>query len=421
MAKIYESIKGLISQDMITSAAETLNEPKEKVSLAAGILIPTLLGKLLQRGNSEKTRTVAELAGKMNILNEKEKIFQGHGVIDNVNVGERMENVLLGTNGIKTFSAVASASEMDKSNLNRLSNWVSALIAGYLGDRIVNKNDTLPAILSELGDERPDMRNNIPPCVFQGAGLAGTFGEKPAEEESKGKKKKGWILWLILLLLLLLFFLMWRSCSKKQQIEDKVASTIEKVEGAVENAIDTLKGGVDGIVGTDGIVTSLERRNAGREKKEITLPSGQEITGYEKGVEENLVAYLNSKEFKDGKAGELESGWFPFDNIDFVHSSSNELVKGSQAQLDNLTAILKEYSDAKIKVGGFADKTGPEWANKEMSEERAEFIKKQFVGGGIDAERISTEGFGSEQAKADASAPEAERVIDRHIALQISK
>ena len=131
--------------------------------------------------------------------------------------------------------------------------------------------------------------------------------------------------------------------------------------------------------------------------------------------------YLNSDAYAQATDEELRKQWIQFDNIDFVHDSDNELAGNSMTQLNNIAQILKNYPDVRIKIGGLADASGSRAVNREISRRRAEYIKKLLVAQGIRADRISTEGFGEDLATVPAGATDAQRAIDRAIAMRFTK
>ncbi|PIE51059.1 MAG: hypothetical protein CSA38_00160 [Flavobacteriales bacterium] len=139
------------------------------------------------------------------------------------------------------------------------------------------------------------------------------------------------------------------------------------------------------------------------------------------GLEESLIGFLHSGKYAKATNEELKKNWYNFDNVKFKMGSSNQLEKGSQEQLDNLAKILKAYPDAKIKIGGYTDKTGNEEANKKLSTKRAEFIKAELGKMGVGAQVISAEGYGSEFATVSADASDEERAKDRKMAVRFTK
>mgnify|MGYP003549474395 CR=1 FL=1 len=114
----------------------------------------------------------------------------------------------------------------------------------------------------------------------------------------------------------------------------------------------------------------------------------------------------------------LKKIWFDFDNLNFETGSAN-LTAGSQAQVSNMVAILKAFPAAKLKIGGYTDKVGNEASNRKLSASRANAVKAALDKGGVGAQVIGAEGYGSEFAKFPADAPESDRVKDRHVSVSI--
>ena len=80
--------------------------------------------------------------------------------------------------------------------------------------------------------------------------------------------------------------------------------------------------------------------------------------------------------------------------VTFV-SGSDEILPTSDATLNHVIAVAQKYPDLRLRLEGHTDKTGSAEHNLELSQKRAEAIKRYLVQtGGIAAERITTEGFG---------------------------
>ena len=55
---------------------------------------------------------------------------------------------------------------------------------------------------------------------------------------------------------------------------------------------------------------------------------------------------------------------------------------------------MKDYPDLKVVIEGHTDNIGTAEYNKKLSQRRAEAVKQYMVEKGIDANRITAEGFG---------------------------
>lgn len=408
MAQVYDTIKGMVTQKRIASAAATLGEDKSKVADAASIILPSLLGALLKEEKNERVAEVVQHAGKAKVKNHLDDIYTGSGIIDGVNYGERMENALVGSTNRDFPVEVARKSGIKAENADRLSNWISSTIAAYLGERVVDNKTSLATIMSELKAEKATLKKDIPPSIYHALGLSSVMGVYDTDpQKSQPKKKKGmsWLWWLLIIILLaLLCWWMFRSCGKRDMRNaDRVRT--EQVQPARP--------------AQPAATTTTNTNNV--EMTEITLPDGTVVKVYKNGEFQKITDFLKNDGYKKASAKDLSSKWYHFEGIDFVFNSANELLPGSREYLNTLISILKAYPDTKIKIGGYADQPGTEAVNMEISKQRAEYIKKLMSDNGIKADRIVTEGYGDEYATVPASASDAERAKDRSIAMRFVK
>lgn len=172
--------------------------------------------------------------------------------------------------------------------------------------------------------------------------------------------------------------------------------------------------------GTDGTHHAAAH---GAERKAVEVEvNGAKLKAFEGGLEQQLVNFLSTGGYTNAADdAALKDQWYNFDNVNFKMGSTNQLEAGSAEQLSNLVAILKAYPDAKIKIGGYTDKTGDAAVNKTVSQKRADFIKGELAKAGVGAQVVSAEGYGSEFAKVPAEASDEERAADRKMAVRFTK
>lgn len=220
------------------------------------------------------------------------------------------------------------------------------------------------------------------------------------KHEHVSEEKKGAGLWWILIPLLLigLWFLFGRGCSgdtKETMLRD-----------SVDNADTT-------------IVITNPATQSEKQQIDVKLPDGASLKAFPAGIEENLIAFLQS-DYKSMTDEQLKDKWFDFDNLNFETGTANVLPE-SQQQLENIAAILRLFPDAKIKIGGYTDRTGDEQINERISEERAEAVKIFLESKGLGSQVEDAEGYGSEFATVSADASDAERAKDRRVAVSVRK
>lgn len=87
-------------------------------------------------------------------------------------------------------------------------------------------------------------------------------------------------------------------------------------------------------------------------------------------------------------------------NIFFANGKAILLAK-SYKSLDAVVAILKEDADLKLDIEGHTSSTGSDKINLPLSKDRAAAVYNYMIKKGIDASRLSSEGYGSSKPIAD--------------------
>ena len=170
----------------------------------------------------------------------------------------------------------------------------------------------------------------------------------------------------------------------------------------------------DNFVAESSGATDLLQPVSSRETLKVTLPDGVILDAYKGGIEDQLVTYLNNPSTIPGR-----NVWFDFDNLNFKLSSA-EITGESMKQVLNIDAILKAYPKLKIKIGGYTDKTGDSLDNMKLSGNRATAVFNALkVNGANPGQLTGAEGYGSQYAKAEVSAPDEERLKDRRISVGV--
>lgn len=96
-----------------------------------------------------------------------------------------------------------------------------------------------------------------------------------------------------------------------------------------------------------------------------------------------------------------------------------ELKPAAYRNVRQLAEFLRENPERKVLIEGFTDSTGAAAYNVQLSERRAESVKRALVKEGVDFSRISTVGFGKEYPVADNATP-ASRSMNRRVEVTIS-
>jgi outer membrane protein OmpA-like peptidoglycan-associated protein len=146
-----------------------------------------------------------------------------------------------------------------------------------------------------------------------------------------------------------------------------------------------------------------------RQMASITLPGGMRVDVDQGGPVHQLSTYL-----ADTSATGVPRR-FVFDDLRF-ETGSTQLTPDGQRTVDSLQQVLKAYPSVRVSLEGHTDTSGDAAANKALSQQRADAVKQTLVSGGIDADRIKTEGHGQERPVADNNT-EAGRARNRRLEL----
>lgn len=77
------------------------------------------------------------------------------------------------------------------------------------------------------------------------------------------------------------------------------------------------------------------------------------------------------------------------------------LRPGAQVRVEQLAAVLREYTDRNVLIEGFTDSTGSQATNQELSERRAMAVRNALIARGIAANRIVARGHAERYPVAD--------------------
>jgi outer membrane protein OmpA-like peptidoglycan-associated protein/uncharacterized protein YidB (DUF937 family) len=195
-------------------------------------------------------------------------------------------------------------------------------------------------------------------------------------------------------------------------------NAVTTASGLPQAAIDQIKSLFSGWT----LPASMGGATTGTDRKltEVSLPNGTKLEAYPNGIEDQLIKFIQSAEYKNGTADTLKDKWFDFDDLNFKFGTT-ELVPESKRQLDNIVAILKAFPDVKIKIGGYTDKRGDDAANKKLSDSRAKAVKAALDKAGVGAQVPEAEGYGEELAKVPETAADKAREADRKTSVRLLK
>lgn len=96
-----------------------------------------------------------------------------------------------------------------------------------------------------------------------------------------------------------------------------------------------------------------------------------------------------------------------------------ELKPGGERQVDKIADFLNDNPERQIRVEGFTDSTGSDSYNQQLSERRANAVRRHLIDQGVGAERIVVVGYG-EQYPVTSNDSAAGRQQNRRVEVIIS-
>ncbi len=392
---LLDAVKGYVTPELVSSASAMLGENPAGISKALEAAVPSLLQGVVSKGGSDSS-------GLLDLA----KQAAGSGVMDNLggllggnnsnllNMGTGILSSLFGSKTSMLSNLIASFAGIKPSSTSSLLSSLAPLALGVIGKQALSSGLDAKGLSSLLSSQKDSVAKSIP----AGLNLSSIFDEPKRvhatvkEAYSVPEKKAGLPAWLLPLLLVVLGgLLLWYLLGRKDEV---------KVE-------------TPALVQPDTAVTVPAVVSAVRESLKVELPNGTTLDAYKGGIEDQLVSFL-----KDPNAAAGKDVWFDFDNLNF-NVGTAEITSESQKQVDNIAAILKAFPKAKIKIGGYTDKTGDDASNMKLSADRANAVKNALNKAGVGAQATEAEGYGSTLAKAAADAPESEKLKDRRVSVSV--
>jgi OOP family OmpA-OmpF porin len=86
-------------------------------------------------------------------------------------------------------------------------------------------------------------------------------------------------------------------------------------------------------------------------------------------------------------------GCWHIPNLNFAFDSA-KIESQYQGELNDLAGVLKNNPNVAIRIDGHTDSVGADGYNEGLSKRRADSVRSYLVNSGIDASRLSTQGFG---------------------------
>lgn len=419
---IFELAKSYLGDNFSQNAASQLNETPDGISKSLQAILPTIFAGVGHKAQTDPSfmSTVFSLAKNIftnGSLNNLGNIFSDTQSTAATQAGSFVTN-LFGNSFHALLEKISAFAGVNTNAARGLFEASSVATLGSIGRHAVENGATNDNILNYFKDNKSQFISAIPASLGIGSlltNITNTVSGTPevtdhVKDESvkvpynnhEAPQKKGGNKFLVPLLIILaaialLLFLL-RQCNKSNPPVTNDSLTVAPIN-------------------TDTI-TNTSSLNSNQEAMIVTLPSGKTIQAYKSGIEDQMVAFLQSPEYTSATEEQLKDKWFTFDNLNFEFNSAT-LTPDSRVQMENLIAILQEFPEAKIKIGAYTDNVGDAADNLKLSQTRADAVKSELKG--VGPQVVGAEGYGSQFATAPATASDEERKADRKTAIRFVK
>ncbi len=300
-----------------------------------------------------------------------------------------------------------------------------------IGVSIAETLNNIDGVIEEVAEESvssvKEIASNIGDSVGQMGSHVVTEGKEFAEsaahafEEGAGESKK-LLPWILIAAALALVWGLLKSCAEPTETATQPEATAPKSEISSPPAqpvvtpapATTVAPSVSAPESAKTEPTPAEQVEAATSAFfEKVLSTGYSIKAANDGFISKLVGFIENNEAIN------KDLWFSMDGITFDTNKAT-IKKESDAQINDIAEILKAYPKVKIKIGGYTDNTGNTKANKKLSANRADAVKKALVAKSVKADRMDAEGYGSDHPVASNDTEEG-RQQNRRIDVRVTE
>ncbi|WP_288880473.1 OmpA family protein [Pedobacter panaciterrae] len=433
---LIEMIKNEIGSDAISSLSQKAGVTEDQVQTGLSAGIPAILAGILKNGASGDTGFLGNILSGVTGSSSNPADLLNDDQDSLLEKGKSLLGGLFGGDTEAVTEAVSSSSGLSGAKTTGLLAMIVPLITGYISKLMASKGWSISDLLGKIFESKSDIAAALPSGLSDSLGLASInipkvdipkvaipkanipndvkLPKTSYAEIERPKSGGSFLKWLIPLLVILLgaWWIMGKSgCNKTEMtnVTDSLSANIDSAGTGIDSAADAVVSTVAGKLNEAG--DFVKDLGAKISKK---LPDGTELSIAENSVENSLISFIEDKNKPVDK-----TTWFTFDRL-YFETGKSTLKTESQEQLKNIAAILKAYPNVQLKMGGYTDNTGDAAVNQKISTERANTAKEALVKLGVDAKRLSAEGYGQDHPIASNDTSEG-RAQNRRIDVRVTQ
>lgn len=395
---LIDSVKFVFTDLLLSKFSVLLGETEGNVQKAVHAAIPMVLTDILHKSHfpegTAKIDQLARQAASNDFLGHLHELSIDPGglVAGSVllNKGTDFARSLLGTHTDSVISEISRYSGISVPSASFITAVASFASLDAIGRHITNSNVDGHGLPVWLKTQADSILHAIPAGlqVKQALGI----NHYPWEKRVSAGRNTGLYVIVGLLVLVIFIFILFRSCQHS-------GVTLPPATGDT-----TVVNTVPAATGKDTASTVM-----------VILPNRKVLNVNKGGTEERLVNFLNDP---NAPLDKKNGNWFDFTKVGFASNSSSLLLE-SEAQLNNIVAILDAFPKAKIKIGGYSDNTGDSTDNIHLSQQRADNILAKLKELGAKPHQLTgAEGYGTNHPVGD-NGTAAGRAMNRRMSIDV--
>lgn len=427
--------------DLVASSSGISNDAASRLLNFITPIILGLLGRNIKINNLGNAGGLAEfLTGQNNFIHHL--LPAGYGSL------LAAEHVEIAVKKTESETLADTVTETAKNVLEKFDQATESLgkseiaeSASHIAESITETAGQISGKFEKTTDEIGDKIEEIAEDSISSAKeIAGNFGDSVAEigsqvvtegqqfaksaadafEEGAGESRK-LLPWILIAAALALIWGLLKSCGSTTEPETTTETVAPKTEITPPAAATAAPAVV-----APAATPAKEPETTATEPQPVDKAAETSSKLFEKMLPTNYALKTPRGGFIDKWVSFIESPdpinkdlWFSMDGITFDTNKAT-IRKESETQLNDIAEILKAYPKIEIKIGGYTDNTGNAKANKKLSANRANAVKKALVGKGIESARLEAEGYGSDHPVA-SNDTESGRQQNRRIDVRVTQ
>ena len=386
---MFASLLNMLDKRSVSEVAQTLGQPDQSVSRGMELSIASLLAGMARKSDDPAALqgildTVSHTTGDISWSQVASQIANPNSSL--IVEGKRVLATLFGSGETAVTSGISRESGLSSGATSTLLAAAAPIVMSFLSKQVREGEMTMGGFGSLLQREIATIGNALPSdlrALFWPTATTESAISPVIAQAVQSERSFRWFpaLAIAALGLGLLWLLAHARRPSIPPAPPVTAGTANRLAAPSQNLVCTLPAN-------------------------INIPAG--------AAEASLLAFVQNPDTKP-----VSSTWFSFDQLVFDTGSAT-LGPESQAQLNNIAAILTNCPSVHVEIAGYTDNVGSAEPNLRLSRSRANTVTAQLIGKGVSRDRLTAEGYGKEYSVADNST-ETGRAQNRRIAIRVTQ